>query len=97
MSLPSISTYGNYSSDNYGAHTLVVTVGNVTVWFSYKTAVAFQVGGNKRVISENCWGNTTGKHLNWIDPDKSKRVKRAEFERLWAEQVTPLTGERLAS
>ena len=34
-------------------------------------------------ISENCWGATTGKHLNFIDRDKSKRLPRWEFEELF--------------
>lgn len=89
MRLPTISSYGNYSSVGYGAHTLRVTVGNVTVWFSYQTAVAFQVLGQKMVICENVWTPTTGKHLNMIDPDKSHRVGHDEFQRLWSEHVTP--------
>lgn len=40
VELPSIANYGNYSSDNYGAHSLRVTIGGITVWFSYKTPVA---------------------------------------------------------
>ena len=82
--LPSIRSYGNYSSSNYGAHTLEVSVGNLTIYFSYKTPVAFHTPG-RLVVSENVWGNTTGKHLNWIDPDKSKRLDRNEFEKQLAE------------
>lgn len=94
MSLPKISSYGNYSSDNYGAHTLCVEVGPVTVWFSYKTPVAFQVDGRERVVRENSWGPTTGKHLNWIDDgDKNSRVSSADFARLWEDMVKPLVGE----
>jgi len=32
------------------------------------------------IIRENIWGSTTGKHLNWIDRDKSIRVDSATFE-----------------
>lgn len=88
MKLPKISSYGQYSSDNYGAHSLCVEMPNVTVWFSYQTPVAFQVPGNPRVVRENDWGPTTGKHLKWIDGgDKSNRVSGQEFERLWLEQI----------
>ena len=88
MKLPKINTYCNYSSDNYGAHCLCVEVGEVTVWFSYKTPIAFQVGCNPRVVRENDWKTTTGKHLNAIDGgDKKSRVSGLEFERLWAEQI----------
>lgn len=92
MPLPTISNYGKYSSDNYGAHTLRVDIAGVTVWFSYQTPVAFRVG-NQMVISENIWGRTTGKHLNWIS-DRSERVSHEEFERLWDELVEPLLSNK---
>lgn len=88
MKLPKINTYGNYSSGNYGAHCLCVEVSNVTVWFSYKTPIAFQVGNQDRVVRQNDWSNTTGKHLNAIDGgNKKTRVDSATFEKLWAEQI----------
>lgn len=91
MTLPTISSYGHYSSDNYGAHTLCVQIGPLQVWFSYKTPIAFQLDGHARVVSQNCWAQTTGKHLNWIDGgNKAGRVSRDEFERLWTEQVVPI-------
>jgi hypothetical protein len=89
--LPTIRSYGNYSSDNYGAHALVVDVGPVRVWYSYTTPVAFQVDGRARVVRENDWGPTTGKHLNWIDVGdkdaKKARVSSADFETAWRDQV----------
>lgn len=86
MRLPRISSYGNYSSDNYGAHCLCVSMGPITVWFSYKTPVAFQVDGSPKVVRQNEWGPTTGKHLNAIDGgDKKARVDAQTFERMFAE------------
>ena len=79
ITLPEIGTYGDYVSMNYGAHCLKVTVGSLTVYFSYKTPVAFKAPG-QCVIRENDWNVTTGKHLNWINPDKSKRIPGAAFE-----------------
>ena len=87
--LPSIDSYGEYSSSNYGAHTLKVTVPlkdgeTLTVWFSYKTPVAFYSHATGKVVRENDWGPTTGKHLNWIDGgDKKSRVSSEKFEELW--------------
>lgn len=72
----SLGTYGNYSSDNYGAHAMAVDVGNLTLYFSYKTVVAFSDGYNKTVVSENNWGPTTGKHLNAIDDGNKKRTAK---------------------
>jgi hypothetical protein len=81
MELPSIGNYGKYSSDNYGAHTLRVSVGNLTVYFSYRTPVAFRGNGWPLTVSENDWGTTTGKHLNWIDGgDKKARLPREKFQ-----------------
>jgi hypothetical protein len=58
-----------------------VNIGNLTLYFSYKTVVAFSDGYNKTVVSENNWGPTTGKHLNAIDNGrKDQRLKRADFE-----------------
>lgn len=87
IELPWIQTYGNYSSGNYGAHALQVRIGYATVYFSYKTPVAFKVGANERVVRQNEWGTTTGKHLNAIDGgNKKARVTGEEFERLFNEQ-----------
>jgi len=85
--LPHIESYGNYASSNYGAHSLVVSIGTLRVYFSYKTPVAFGTPG-RTIIRENEWGPTTGKHLNQIDGgDKKNRVSGAEFERLLAEEL----------
>jgi len=52
---------------------------------------AFRVDGHRRVVRQNDWGPTTGKHLKWIDGgDKKNRVDSETFEKLWAEQVSPL-------
>ena len=74
-------SYGNYSSNNYGVNALMFTdVNDIEYYFSYKTLVAFNHkslwGNGGLVIRKNIWGTTTGKHLNWIDDDKSKRVKK---------------------
>lgn len=77
--------YGCYSSDNYGANSIAIELGTRTVYYSYDTVVAFKGYNSKgeyfNCICENAWGNTTGKHLNWINPDKSKRISLNEFEK----------------
>ena len=83
--LPSFSTYGNYSSDNYGAHALRFDINGDTFWFSYKTLIAFQKGHGSIVVRVNDWSTTTGKHLNAVDGgDKKSRVSGADFEKLYA-------------
>jgi len=85
MKTPNFETYGNYSSQNYGAHAIVFTDPNGDLfYFSYKTLVAFSHNG-KLTIRENAWGPTTGKHLNAINPDHSIRVSEEEFNRIYNE------------
>jgi hypothetical protein len=73
--------YGNYSSNNYGVHCLAFSDKfNNTYYFSYDTLIAF-IGDNGLIIRKNVWGSTTGKHLNWIDSDKSKRVDKDIFNK----------------
>ena len=56
--------------------------GGGTVWFSYKTPVAFQKDG-PIVVRQNDWGPTTGKHLKYIDDGrKENRVSGTEFEKM---------------
>lgn len=78
--------YGKYSSNNYGAHTLCFTdpKGN-DFYFSYDTLVAFRSLKTGLVCMKNMWGVTTGKHLNWIQPDKTKRVGAELFDNLLKE------------
>jgi hypothetical protein len=73
-----------------------VYLGNLVLWFSYETVVAFHVPGQRRVVSENIWSNTTGRHLNEIDgSSKSTRVPHDEFERKLG-QVMATLNEGLA-
>ena len=78
--LPEFQSYGEYSSDNYGVNTLQFIMPGITIYFSYQTVVAYYTPADGRVVSENIWGTTTGKHLNWIDPDHSIRTPRLMFE-----------------
>lgn len=43
-----------------------VMVGDIIVWFSYTTPIAFKVGLDNILISENIWTKTTGKHINYV-------------------------------
>lgn len=86
MQYPSWSSYGNYSSDNYSAYTLRFDFGGYTLWYSYKTLVAFRAPNHPLVVSENVWTPTTGKHLNMIDGgEKKNRVDHQTFQRLVSE------------
>lgn len=80
--LPVISSYGNYESSNYGAHTLKVCFEQFDLYYSYETIVAYYEHQDGLVCSKNVWGTTTGKHLNWIEPDKKSRVDNQKFEEM---------------
>lgn len=86
--LPKISSYGQYSNDNYGAHTLKVDLGEIEFYYSYETIVAFATPETGLVCSENVWGTTTGKHLNWIQSDKKKRIKNGTFNEMLAFSIS---------
>ncbi|MBQ3502516.1 MAG: hypothetical protein IJA72_02520 [Clostridia bacterium] len=79
MNFPKYYNYGRYSSDNYGVHTLCFEDGKNAFWFSYDTMVAFRINGEFHIV-KNYWGNTTGKHLNWIDNNKNIREDIETFE-----------------
>lgn len=81
MRLPTISGYYPYRSSNYGANSLRVSFENLDLYYSYETIVAFSTLQTGLVCRENDWSSTTGKHLNQIQPDKSKRITGVEFEK----------------
>ena len=62
MQVPSIS----HPTDRPN-FTLVTTPDGDTLWFSYRTVIAFQRGFGPIIVRQNDWSNTTGKHLNYID------------------------------
>ena len=79
----STTSYGEYSNSNYGAHCMEVKLeSGDSFYYSYKTLIAFTYK-LERFVSENCFSSTTGRHLNFIDSDKSKRLKREVFESLF--------------
>ena len=82
MEMPKFRNYGNYSSDNYGAHAQAFEIDGIEYYFSYNTLVAFRSIKTGLVCRKNDWGTTAGKHLNWIQKDKSKRVNEEEFNKI---------------
>ena len=68
------------------ANAMMVHLDNITIWMSYDAVIAFRVFGDDGgfFIRQNDWNNTTGRHLNLIDSDKSKRLPSAAFEAAFA-------------
>ncbi len=57
----------------------LVFVGSLTLAFSYQTVIGYQEGWSAWRLTENYWGPTTGKHLNWLDERKKDRLEDALF------------------
>jgi hypothetical protein len=57
-----------------------VSVGEIELWFSYETCVAFRHSSTGFVCRKNDWSVTTGKFLNELCPDKEARISGDEFE-----------------
>jgi hypothetical protein len=57
--------------------------GDLSVYFSYETPIAFNTRATGWVVRENEWGPTTGRHLNYVDDGSSTRVSGVEFRRLF--------------
>lgn len=64
-----------------GDNNRVVTIGELKLYFSYKTVIAFECTEHGMIASENIWGRTSGSHLNIIAPNEDRRIDRNEFER----------------
>ena len=56
-----ISSYGSNSKN--GAHCMAVKIGNLSVYYSYRSVVAFRYPDFGLVVSENVFGKVTGKHI----------------------------------
>jgi hypothetical protein len=64
-----------------------VTIGDVELWFSYRTLIGFQTSETAgRIVRENEWGPTTGKHLNYIGT-AAPRVSGERFAELVAQHL----------
>ena len=74
----------------------MITLGNLSIWFSYETPIAFNSYG-QIFIRENDWGATTGKHLNYISTDKKIRMNGEKFEQLLEHNIGILSPVMRAS
>lgn len=94
----------NYTQNTVTKNTKAITLTNnkgeqLLVYYSYDTIVAFEWYGDEDYllcITQNEWKQTTGKHLNWIDDDKSRRIPHKNFMKLYRE-IEKEFGEKLYS
>ena len=59
----------------------LITIGNLKIWFSYETPVAFKLGYEQLICRKNDWNITTGKLLNEICPNHKERISGEKFEK----------------
>jgi hypothetical protein len=71
-----------YCEGTTGSNALAVQTGNLTLYYSYQTVIAFRSPEKGLVVSENVWSRTTGKHLNAISGD---RIEYSEFHKQLSE------------
>ena len=83
---------GNRAYQLRKAHCDVYSKDGIELYFSYETLVAFKVPHYQLVSVENCWGNTTGKHLNWIGEPKDARLSFNDFKTIAKEYLEPYEG-----
>ena len=80
--------FNQNTARNANGYVLMNGESSLRVHYSYNTIVAclgFIKGRYVELISQNEWGSTTGKHLNWIDRDKTKRIDHNEFMKQYRE------------
>ena len=86
----------NLGTANKNRVVISTSRGQFILYFSYETLVGVvywlydKDGSNEketRAVIENQWSTTTGKMLNELEPDKSKRIKPAEFDGKVAEMM----------
>jgi len=76
------NTRDDISLENLGrVNTNKVRLGNLRLWFSYSSIVAFSHPKTGLMCCQNEWSTTTGKLLNELEPDKSKRIGFDEFDK----------------
>lgn len=67
-----------------------VRIGNLWLWFSYATLIAFGSHRGLGWVTENMWGPTTGKHINEIIRNfPCTQLSRPEFERRFSDLIGP--------
>lgn len=77
----------NLGTVNKNKVTIETNKGYVRLYFSYQTIV-----GVDNTICENNWGPTTGKLLNELEPDKSKRVSQEKVNAEVEHQLKKILG-----
>ena len=79
-------TYYNKQANNIFIELSV----NLTIYKSYNTIIAVKYNG-QLYARENTFSQTTGKHLNCLEPDKNNRLSSSDFSNLLS-KISKETG-----
>ena len=64
-----------------GPNQTTIFLPGVTLFYSYETIIGYSTPETGRVLTENIYSQTTGKHINHLDPHKKyPRQPRPVFE-----------------
>jgi hypothetical protein len=74
-----------------------VTVGELDLYYSYETVIAFCTPETGLVVRTNDWGPTTGQHLNRIDGGSREAQKRRLSGDAFEKWLTAIVAERDAA
>ena len=70
---------GNFGTLPKSTPAQYIRLGILELWTSYDVVIAFRYNLGEIVTRENEWGNTTGRHINAVQPDKSARIDGIQF------------------
>ena len=63
-----------------------------TLAYSYETCIGFRQNW-QWILTQNYWGPTTGKHLNYLHADDGKRLEAKEFAAVLATYLETPKGK----
>jgi hypothetical protein len=69
------------SLETISPHFVRMVTDKYSFYFSYSECIAFRVKG-KLFCCENRWTKTTGKHINFVEPNHKERLPYADFIKL---------------
>lgn len=79
--VPTITSYGGYKqSSGSTINCLLLTVGSLRVYYSYRTPIAFYDVNNNLIVRENEWGPMTAKHISWLPKTDLPQLPSAQFD-----------------
>lgn len=65
-----------------GKNCIAIEIGKLTVYFSYRTPIAFRRKAGPKQVCENVWGDVTEKHMAFVEAGSQKnRICKHDFEK----------------